>query len=186
MRHPLGWLSLALLPVTVLGCGSDTTTLNGVGSSFVNPMMQEWAQIYNKDRGIQVNYQSKGSSAGIKMMIDKDIDFGCSDAPLTDKQLEDARKNGGDVVHIPLCMGAVVPAYNLPGDLELVFSGQVLIDIYLGKITEWNHDDLKKLNPAIAAKLPATKIAVAYRSDGSGTTYVWTDYLSKVNKDAPP
>ena len=185
MSRIVDLLFLALLPVAVIGCGgnSGSKTLNGAGSSFVDPMMQEWAQIYNKEKGVQVNYQSKGSSAGIKMMTDKDgIDFGCSDAPMNDEQLEAAQKNGGEVVHIPLCMGAIVPVYNLPGDLDIVFSGDLLIRIYLGDVASWDHDDIKKLNPKIADKLPKMKISVAWRNDGSGSTYILTDYFKKVNE----
>src|SRR4051812_8685112 len=116
-------LSLAL---PGLGCQGESTRLQGAGSTFVDPMMQEWVSLYEKSAGVQVNYQAKGSGAGIKMLADKQVDFGCSDAPLSDKQLATA----GDVLHIPLCMGALVPAYNLPEAPGLVFSGPVLLSIY--------------------------------------------------------
>jgi phosphate transport system substrate-binding protein len=184
MQLSLRWLSLGLLTAAIIGCGSGGKTINGAGSTFVEPMMQEWASIYDKEKGIHVNYQGKGSSSGIGEMTEKRIDFGCSDAPFNDEQLATAKKNGGDVVHIPLCMGAIVPAYNLPGDLDIVFSGDTLIDIYVGKITDWNDEALKKLNPKIADRLPSKKISVAYRSEGSGSTYILTDYFTKVNKTA--
>jgi phosphate transport system substrate-binding protein len=145
-------------------------------------MMQDWASAYSKAKGVEVNYQAKGSGAGIHMMTDKEVDFGCSDAPLNEEQLEKAKEAGGEVIHIPLCMGGIVPAYNLPGVPDLVFSGQVLMDIYLGNITHWDDKELKKLNPK--AKLPHKEIAVAFRSDSSGSTHILTDYFTKINKEA--
>ncbi len=183
-------LLLAALGVTAtlvgLGCGgSGPRALQGAGSTFVDPLMQEWAVHYKKEKGITVNYQAKGSGAGISMMSEKKVDFGCSDAPLNDEQLDEAKNQGGDVIHVPLCMGAIVPAYNLPGVPDLVFSGKALVDIYLGKITSWDDDALKKLNPN--ARLPAEKISVAYRSDSSGSTDILTDYFTKIaGKDWTP
>src|SRR5262249_47578678 len=161
---------------------AGSTHLEGAGSTFVDPMMQEWAQIYNKEKNVQVNYQSKGSGAGINMMTEKEVDFGCSDAPLNEEQLAKAKEKNGDVIHVPLCMGGIVPAYNLPGNPDVKFSGQVLIDIYLGKITSWDHEDLKKINEGV--NLPKEKISVAFRSDSSGSTYILTDFFTKVNSSA--
>ena len=180
------WLALftGVAILTATGCpggGGTGKRLNGAGSTFVDPMMQEWATLYNKEKNIEVNYQSKGSGAGIAMITGKEVDFGCSDAPLNDEQLAACKENG-DVLHLPLCMGAIVPAYNLEGVGDLVFDGPTLMNIFLGKITHWNDAALAKLNPE--AKLPDEKISVAFRSDGSGTTYVFSDYLTSIDSQA--
>ena len=145
-------------------------------------MMQEWAGLYKKEKGGEVNYQSKGSGAGINMMTDKEVDFGCSDAPLNDEQIATCKSKNGDVLHLPLCMGAVVPAYNLEGVPDLVFDGPTLLKIFMGTITRWNDPALAKLNPK--ATLPDEKISVAFRSDSSGTTYIFSDYLTSIDKQA--
>jgi phosphate transport system substrate-binding protein len=175
----------ALVLLASVGCwgsGKSTPRLEGAGSTFVDPMMQEWAVVYNKQKNVQVNYQGKGSGAGISMMTGKEVDFGCSDAPLNEEQLAKATKAGGEVLHIPLCMGGIVPAYNLPGITDLTFSGQVLMKIYLGEIKNWNDKELAKLNPGV--KLPDKEIAVAFRSDSSGSTYILTDYFTKIDEQA--
>src|SRR5947209_1721796 len=124
-----------------VGCGPSKPRLNGGGSTFVYPMMSKWSSEYDKARGVEVNYQSIGSGGGIQQMTAKTFDFGCTDGPMNDEQLQKAREGGGEVVHIPLVMGAVVPAYNLEGVKEpLKFTGPVLADIFLGKITKWNDD----------------------------------------------
>jgi phosphate ABC transporter phosphate-binding protein len=162
--------------------GGGSTRLNGAGSSFVKPMMDEWARMYRQEKGIEINYQSKGSTTGVEQMTDKAIDFGCSDAPMNSQQLKKAQAKGGKVLHIPLVMGAVVPVYNLPGvDKPLQFSGPVLADIFRRKITRWNDDAIKKLNPGVA--LPERDIRVVHRSDGSGTNYIFTEFLSKVSPE---
>ncbi len=177
--------ALAVLAVSLVvgtGCGGSGKRLNGGGSTFVNPMMTKWASVYEKAKGIQVNYQSLGSGAGIQQMIVKTIDFGCTDAPLNDEQLSKAKATGGEVVHIPLVMGAVVPIYNLEGiQKPLQFTGSVLAGIYLQKIKKWNDPELAKLNPDV--KLPDKDILIVHRSEGSGTTYIWVDYLSKVSPE---
>lgn len=145
-------------------------------------MMSRWAADYDKARGVKVNYQSVGSGGGIQQMIAKTFDFGCTDAPLNEEQLKKARETGGEVVHIPLVMGAVVVAYNLDEAKEpLRFTGPVLADIFLGKIKRWNDKALQGLNPGVS--LPDKEIGVVHRSDGSGTTYIWADYLSKVSPE---
>jgi phosphate transport system substrate-binding protein len=155
--------------------------LSGAGSSFVNIMMQKWSSVYHQTNGIEVNYQSIGSGGGIQKLFDHTVDFGCTDAPLRDEQLERAHESGG-AIHIPLVMGGVVAAYNLKGiDKPLRFTGPVLAAIFLGDIKKWNDPQLKELNPDLA--LPDQEIAVVHRSDGSGTTFAWTDYLSKVSPD---
>jgi phosphate transport system substrate-binding protein len=175
----LGFTALA-----VAGCngGAREARLNIGGATFVYPMMDKWASIYYKEKGIKVNYNSIGSGGGIQQMIVKTFDFGCSDAPMNEEQRAKARATGGDVVHIPLVLGAVVPAYHLPGVAQpLQFTGPVLADIFLGKIKNWNDPALKELNPGI--ELPDQGIAVVHRSDGSGTTYILVEYLSKVSPE---
>jgi phosphate ABC transporter phosphate-binding protein len=154
--------------------------LEAAGSTFVYPMMSKWASEYDKTTGVKVNYQSQGSGAGIQQMTAMTVNFGCTDGPMNEEQLGKAKESGGEVVHIPLAMGAVVVAYNLNEVKDaLIFSGPVLADIFLGKITKWNDDAIKKLNPSAA--LPDKSIAVVHRSEGSGTTYIWVDYLAKVS-----
>jgi phosphate transport system substrate-binding protein len=183
---------LAVLGVMVVavGCGGggggtaggSAQRLNGGGSSFVYPMMSKWAGEYEKAKGVQVNYQSIGSGGGIQQMTAKTFDFGCTDGPMNEEQLQKAKDVGGDVVHIPLTMGAVVPAYNLDEVKEpLTFTGPLLADIYLAKVKKWNDKAIQDLNPGV--KLPDKDIGVVHRSDGSGTSYVWTDYLSKVSPE---
>ena len=183
MKRKLARAAMAATVLIWAGCGGGGTQvhrINGGGSSFVNPMMSKWASAYEKAQKVQVNYQSLGSGAGIQQMIAKTIDFGCTDAPLNDEQLSKAKETGGDVVHIPLVMGAVVPIYNLEGiKVPLRFTGAVLADIYLEKIKKWSDPELAKLNPGV--ELPDKDILTVHRSDGSGTTYIWVDYLSKVS-----
>jgi phosphate ABC transporter phosphate-binding protein len=154
--------------------------LNGGGSTFVNPLMQHWAGIYEKRQGVRIDYQSVGSGRGSEGLRNRVFQFGCSDAPLTDQQLARVKQAGGEVLHIPLVLGAVVPAYNLPGvSAQLRFTGSILADIYLGKIVNWNDPALRIANPGIA--LPNRAITPVHRDDPSGTTFIWTDYLSKVS-----
>lgn len=189
-RLVIGMLAIgALALVGCGGCGNSGSSvarsgmrLNAGGSTFVNPMMTKWADLYEKQKGAKVDYSATGSGNGIQQMISKTIDFGCTDAPLNDEQLKKAQGTGGAVVHVPLVMGGLVPAYNLPDvSMPLKFSGPALADIYLGKIKKWNDAPLQSLNPDV--KLPDLDIAVVYRSDGSGSTYIWTDYLSKVSPE---
>jgi phosphate ABC transporter phosphate-binding protein len=169
-----------LVITTLSGCGgSDEKRISGAGSTFVYPMMSKWSDEYDKTKKVKANYQSIGSGGGIKQMIEKTVDFGCTDGPMNDEQLNEAKEKGGEVVHVPLVMGAVVPAYNVKGVDDLTFSGTVLADIFLGKIKKWNDEAIQDLNPK--AKLPDKDIVVVHRSDGSGTTYIWVDYLAKVS-----
>lgn len=156
------------------------TTLNGAGATFPNPMYQKWFSEYHKlHSDVEVNYQSIGSGGGIRQVLAGTVDFGASDGPMTDEQLKEAKMK---ILHIPTVMGAVVPAYNVPGVTgEVKFTPQALAGIFLGKITSWNDDAIAKPNPDV--KLPNQPIIVIHRSDGSGTTYIWTDYLSKVSPD---
>src|SRR5579863_10199537 len=140
-----------VIALACLGCGNSKPRLNGAGSSFVFPMMSKWAAEYNKLHNVEVNYQSIGSGGGIQQMTAKTADFGCTDGPMNLEQLQKAKDTGGEVFHIPLVMGAVVPAYNLAEVKEtLVFSGPVLADIYLGKIKKWNDKALQDLNANVA------------------------------------
>lgn len=161
------------------GGGAGNIKLNGAGSTFVFPMMSKWSALYDSVKpGVQVNYQSIGSGGGIRQVTAKTVDFGATDGPMTDGQLQEAKK---PVLHIPVVMGAVVPAYNLPGNPTVNFSGPVLADIFLGKIKKWNDPALVALNPGV--KLPDRPIVVVHRADGSGTTYIWVDYLAKVSAE---
>ncbi|MBN9519861.1 phosphate ABC transporter substrate-binding protein PstS [bacterium] len=179
----IGRTAVAAAVLLAAGCaGHEGRRLNAGGSTFVYPMMSMWAHEYYKAKDIEVNYQSIGSGGGIRQMTAQTFDFGCTDGPMNAEQLKKAASVNGEVVHVPLCMGAVVPAYNLPGVSEpLRFTGEVLADIYLGKVTKWNDPALAGLNPGIS--LPDQEIVVVRRSDGSGTTYVWVDYLSKVSPE---
>jgi len=152
--------------------------INGAGATFPFPLYSKWFSQYNKlHPDIQINYQSIGSGGGIKQITERTVDFGASDAPLSDEQLQKA----SGVQHIPTVMGAVVIVWNLPGAQQLRIAPETLARIYLGKVTKWNDAALKNDNPT--AKLPDTAITVAHRSDGSGTTNIFTDYLSKVSPD---
>jgi phosphate transport system substrate-binding protein len=153
--------------------------LTGAGATFPYPIYSKWFSEYSAAHpGVEINYQSIGSGGGIRQVSAGLVDFGASDAVMTDEQLA-ASKN--KLIHIPTVIGAVVPVFNVPGVDDLKFSPDVLADIFLGKIDNWNNARIAKDNPGV--KLPDQKITVVHRSDGSGTTYIWTDYLSKVSKD---
>ena len=158
---------------------SDDKTLLGAGSTFVYPLFSKQFSEYNKLTGLKINYQSIGSGGGILQLTNKTVDFGDSDAPLTEEQ---AQKMGIPVLHIPMCSGAVVISYNLPEVKDtLNLNAELLADIFLGKITKWNDAKIAAINKGV--QLPATSIVIAHRSDGSGTTNIFTDYLSKVNDE---
>src|SRR5262245_26966030 len=152
--------------------------ITGAGASFPYPIYAKWADAYKKVTGVGLNYQSIGSGGGIKQITGKTVNFGASDAPMKGEDLD---KNG--LLQFPAIMGGVVPVYNLkgikPGDIKL--SGALLADIYAGKVKSWNDPALAKLNPGV--KLPDQAISVVHRSDGSGTTFLYTNYLSKVSAD---
>ena len=159
---------------------SPALLLNGTGATFPYIIYSKWFTEYNRIHpDIQINYNSLGSGAGIRQLQAGTVDFGASDAPMTDEQLHQAKV---PALHFPTVMGAVVPTYNLEGvNQELNFTGEALADIFMGKITKWNDPALAGINKGI--KLPDTDIVVVHRSDGSGTSFVWTDYLSKVSKE---
>lgn len=177
MKKPI--LVAAALVASVV-CQVHAQKLTGAGATFPYPIYAKWFSEYSAQHpGVQINYQSIGSGGGIRQVTAGTVDFGASDGPMTDEQLAQSKIK---IVHIPTVLGAVVPIYNLPGvSTELKFSPDVLADIYLGKITNWNDSRIAKDNPGV--KLPDTKINVVHRSDGSGTTYIFTDYLSKVSAD---
>lgn len=150
--------------------------LIGAGATFPYPFYSKVFDAYNKAKGIRVNYQSIGSGGGIKQLQNKTVDFGASDAPMSDEELS---KSPAPIVHIPTCLGAVIITYNLPGSPTLKFTPEVLADIFLGKITKWNDKAITDLNQGV--KLPDLAVSIVHRSDGSGTTYIFSDYLSKVS-----
>lgn len=170
-------MALALVAATIGTCSAETN-LNGAGATFPNPIYQKWfSEYHNAHQDVQINYQSIGSGGGIKQLQSGTVDFGASDGPMTDEQMSQIK---GKVFHIPTVLGAVVPTYNVNGvSGELKFTPDVLADIFLGNIKNWNDARLAKANPGV--KFPDEEIAVIHRSDGSGTTYIFTDYLSKVS-----
>ncbi len=174
----LSLVAMAAMAVSV--APAKAQHLTGAGGTFPNPIYQRWFTEYSAaNPGVQINYQSVGSGAGIRQISQEIVDFGASDGPMTDAQLAASKQK---LLHIPTVLGAVVPAYNLPGvNTELKFSGDVIADIYLGRITKWNDPRLARDNPGV--NLPNHTILPVYRSDGSGTNYIFTDYLSKVSPD---
>lgn len=152
--------------------------INAAGATFPYPLYSKMFSEYAQKTNVKVNYQSIGSGAGQQQLFSKTIDFGASDAYLTDAQMKTVP---APVVHIPTCMGAVVITYNIPNSPKLRFTGELIADIFMGKITKWNDPAIKAVNPGVA--LPDQGIFVVHRSDGSGTTAIFTDYLSKVNAD---
>ncbi|MDL5502115.1 MAG: phosphate ABC transporter substrate-binding protein PstS, partial [Candidatus Methanoperedens sp.] len=167
------------IPAVQTAKAPATVTLNGAGATFPYPLISKWSSEYNKIKpDVQINYQSVGSGAGIKQITERTVDFGASDAPLTEKEFS----NISGILQIPESIGAVVVAYNLPGiQTGVKLSGDVVADIFLGKIKKWNDPRIVSINSGI--QLPDKDIIVAHRSDGSGTTFVFTDYLSAVSPD---
>ena len=162
-----------------LAAASAQTQLTGAGSTFINPVMTKWAAEYHKvDPSVQINYQSIGSGAGIKQISEGTVDFGATDGPMSDEAIS---KLPGKILHIPTVAGGVVLTYNLPGINGLKLDGPTIANIYLGKVTKWNDASIAKQNSGL--KLPNTDIAVVHRADGSGTTYIFTDFLSTVDAD---
>jgi phosphate transport system substrate-binding protein len=180
---------IAMLLAAVLALGSlvwaqDPLLINGAGASFPYPIYSKWFDVYHQKNGrIQFNYQSVGSGAGIRQVTEGTVDFGATDGPMSDEQIKAYEtKRGSQILHFPTVLGAVVPTYNVPGVTgALNFTPEALAGIYLGKITKWNDPAIAGANKGV--NLPAQDIVVVHRSDGSGTTYVWTDYLSKVSDE---
>ena len=182
-RGPLLLVSLVLC---CAGCSSNGPgSLSGTGSTFVNDVMKQWANDYQAAKGVKVTYEAVGSRAGLERLSPGIFDFACTDAPLSDEDLAKRSKQGGEVVQVPIVLGAVVPAYNLDEVKEpLTFTGPILAGIYLGKIKKWNDEALKKANPNAA--LPDKDIVPIHRTDGSGTTWIFTDYLASVSPEWKP
>src|SRR5438552_14500650 len=159
---------------------ADQILINGAGATFPYPIYSKWFNEYHrKFPQIQINYQSIGSGGGIRQVIEGTVDFGATDGPMTDEQLKQAKSK---ILHFPTVLGAVVPAYHIPGIAqEINFTAEALAGIFLGKITKWNDPELKKANAAV--NLPDKNIVVIHRSEGSGTTFVWVDYLAKVSPE---
>jgi phosphate transport system substrate-binding protein len=170
---------------TTAGAGASapaggSATLTGAGATFPNPIYTKWFDAYAKQTGVRINYQSIGSGGGIRQFTEGTVDFGATDGPMNDEQIKAVN---GNVVHIPTVIGSVVLTYNLPsvGGTKLRLDAPIIADIYLGRLTKWNDPRMAKLNPGV--KLPDSDIIVVHRSDGSGTTYVFVDYLSKVSPE---
>lgn len=179
-RTWLGRVGLAAGLVAVAASGASAQKLTGAGATFPNPIYSKWFDAYNKKTGIQINYQSVGSGAGIRQFTEGTVDFGATDGPMNESQIQAVSAN---VVHLPTVLGAVVVTCNLPqlGDTKLQIDGSVLVDIFMGRITKWNDKRLAALNPGV--NLPNADIIVVHRSDGSGTTYIFTDYLTKFSRE---
>ena len=173
-----------LAALVVASVASAALLINGAGATFPNPIYSKWFDEYHKKNGdIEINYQSVGSGAGIKQVTDGTVDFGASDGPMNDDQLKAFQeKHGFGILHFPTVLGADVPTYNIPGvTATLNFTPEALAGIFLGKITKWNDPAIVATNKGVT--LPGSDIVVVHRSDGSGTTYIWTDYLSKVSQE---
>lgn len=179
----LAWTQITVavaLAAAGASLAAQTVQINGAGATFPYPIYSKWFSEYNKlHPTVQINYQSIGSGGGIRQVTNRTVFFGATDGPMTPDQLLAAP---GKILHFPTVLGADVPVYNLPGvTAELKFTGPLLADIFLGKITKWNDAQIAKINEKVT--LPATDITIVHRSDGSGTTYIWVDYLSKVSPE---
>jgi len=171
--------SVAAVAAVAFGATLSAQQINGAGATFPNPIYSKWFSEYNKlHPSVMINYQPIGSGGGIQQVTKETVFFGATDGPMSDDQLKAAP---GHLMHFPTVLGGVVPVYNVQGVGELKFTGQILADIYLGKITKWNDPAIMKVNAG--AKLPASDITVVHRSDGSGTTYIWVDFLSKLSPE---
>jgi len=178
----LAWKQLTVA-VALAAAGASLTAqtikINGAGATFPNPIYSKWFSEYNKlHPNVEINYQSIGSGGGIRQVTNRTVFFGATDGPMTQDQLLAAP---GKILHFPTVLGADVPVYNLSGVADLKFTGPLLADIFLGKVTKWNDAQIAKINPGV--NLPGTDITVVHRADGSGTTYIWVDYLAKVSPE---
>ena len=173
-------LRVVLCMAALAGCAMAQTKLNGAGATFPNPIYQKWfSEYHNQHSDVEINYQSIGSGGGIRQLQAGTVDFGASDMPLKDDQIKQFKVK---ILELPTVLGAVVPAYNIPGvSGEVKFTPDVLADIYLGKIGKWSDPRIAKANPGM--KFPDATITVVHRSDGSGTTFIFTDYLSKISPE---
>jgi phosphate transport system substrate-binding protein len=176
----IGVLAVVLALASTLALAEGQILLNAAGATFPYPIYSKWFDVYHQSHSnVQINYQSIGSGGGIRQLLDKTVDFGASDGPMNDDQLKQASV---PILHFPTVLGAAVPTYNIAGvQSDLNFTPEALSGIFLGKVTKWNDPAIAGANPGI--KLPGDDIVVVHRSDGSGTSYIWTDYLSKVSSD---
>lgn len=172
--------AILLMLASTLAFGAGQILLNAAGATFPYPIYSKWFDMYHQTHGtVQINYQSIGSGGGIRQLLDKTVDFGASDGPMNDDQLKQA---GVPILHFPTVLGAAIPSYKVAGVTgDLNFTPEALAGIFLGKITKWNDPAIASANPGV--NLPKDDIVVVHRSDGSGTTYIWTDYLSKVSPE---
>lgn len=170
--------ALAVMAVAAGPALAQQTAIMGAGATFPYPLYSKMFDVYHKQNGVQVNYQSIGSGGGIRQLTNKTVDFGASDAFLDDQQMKGMP---APVVHVPICLGAVAVTYNLPGNPEIKLTPDILADIFLTKLTKWNDKRIQEVNKG--AKLPDVKIVVVHRSDGSGTSFIFTDYLSKISTE---
>ncbi len=171
-------LAIAFLFIVSSSVFAEVKELQGAGATFPYPLYSKMFKVYNSLYGVKVNYQAIGSGGGIRQLLAKTVDFGASDAPMKKSEMD---KAGKEIVHIPMVLGAVVITYNLPGHPSLKLSPDIIADIFLGKIRKWNNDRIKAINKNV--NLPSLNITVVHRSDGSGTTFIFSDYLTKVNKE---
>jgi phosphate transport system substrate-binding protein len=184
MKKLSGWLVAALALAMVVSLAHAAILINGAGATFPYPIYSKWFDEYHKSHGdLQINYQSVGSGAGIKQVTEGTVDFGASDGPMNDDQMKAFQdKHGFGILHFPTVLGAAVPTYNVPNvSATINFTPEALAGIFLGKVTKWNDPVIASANKGV--NLPGNDIVVVHRSDGSGTTYIWTDYLSKISDD---
>lgn len=180
MRSILRLITAVAAAGTVATVSAAAQSLTGAGATFPNPIYTKWFDAYHRKTGVQINYQSIGSGGGIRQFTEGTVDFGASDGPMNEAQIQAV---GGNVLHLPTVLGAVAVTYNLPGvgATKLRFDGNLLVDIFMGRITSWNDKRIATLNPGV--KLPEQDIIVVHRSDGSGTTYIFTDFLNKFSRE---
>jgi len=179
IKYVLGLITILVVSAVIGGTGyAKDVELIGAGATFPYPLYSKMFDVYSKEYGVKVNYQAIGSGGGIRQLTNKTVDFGGSDAIMSEADLKEA---SAPVLHIPTCAGAVVLTYNLPGNPQLKFTPDVIGDLFLGKIGKWNDRRLSDINPGV--KLPDMNVTVVHRSDGSGTTFIFSDYLSKVSRE---
>lgn len=178
LRRGLGLAVAFLAPLVAPAAAQQKLT--GAGATFPNPIYSKWFDAYHKKTGVQINYQSIGSGGGIRQFTEGTVDFGASDGPMNEQHIDAVQ---GNVIHIPTVIGAVVLTYNLPslGATKLRLDGATVVDMFMGRITRWNDQRIAALNPGVT--LPKLDLIVVHRSDGSGTSYVFTDYLTKISRE---
>ena len=175
----LTWMFFVMLACMLSSTpGYGAESLTGAGATFPYPLYDKWFNIYHHVTGVKINYQAIGSGGGIRQLLSKVVDFGGTDAFMSDEELQ---KASGEIFHIPTCLGAVTVTYNIPGNPELRLTGRLIADIFMGKITKWSDPKIAGLNKGV--KLPDMNIVAVHRSDGSGTTFIFSDYLSKVSPE---